>query len=711
MRTSKCHLIIHFEFFLVAAVIMDLNTIVGALRHCGRIQAFKNGKALHCQLIKYGFWRDVFVANNLIAMYVDFTSMGDAENLFGEMPVRNVVTWTTMISGYTIAGSPVDGLRIFNLMSESGSEQPNCFTYSAALKACALSGNLELGKSIHRSISGDKLQSDTVLMNTVLDMYVKCGSLSNARKVFDEDFLPNSNSWNTIIAGYLKEAQMEEAVNLFHKMPKPDTVTWNTIISGFAHKESPETLKFLAMMHREGFKLDQFTFSCALNTCGCLSLLTVGKQIHCCVVKSGFELSCFTGSALIDMYSKCSAIGEAIKWFDQYPRYQGSVHDKLSLYNSMLSGYAVNKYNVAALDLVSQIHSLGLPLDSYTFSSSLKVSVNLFDLKLGLQLHGIIITSGYESDYVVGSVLTDFYAENGNIKDALKLFQKLTRKDIISWSSLIACCVKKGLNLLVFSLFKDMVYLDFEVDQFVLSSVLKACCNIVALEAGKQVHAYCVKSAYEMEEVIITSLIHMYTKCGDIEAGLTLFNDVSRRDTICWTEIIVGCAQNGRATEAIRLFQEMLKSGVEPNEITFLGVLSACKNVGLTREAWIFLKAMESKHGLKPRIEHYCCMVDLLGRAGCFEEAEKLIAVMPYEPNETIWLSLLGACGIHNNIELAIRIAQNLFAVSPQNPSIYVTLSNIYASLGMWTDSTKLRELIRETGMKEAGLSWIVVRS
>ncbi|KAK9269881.1 hypothetical protein L1049_025454 [Liquidambar formosana] len=213
---------------------MDLNWIVAALRHCGRIQAFKRGKSLHSHLVRHGFCRNVFLANNLIAMYVDFAFLNDARRLFDETPDRNVVTWTTMVSAYTNTGRPDEAIELFTQMLESQSEIPNGFMYSAVLKACGLVGNLELGKLIHRRISRAKLEFDTVLMNTLLDMYVKCGSLIDARKVFNEINVTNLTSWNTMISGYSKEGLMEEAVDLFHRMPElPDVVSWNSIIRWF----------------------------------------------------------------------------------------------------------------------------------------------------------------------------------------------------------------------------------------------------------------------------------------------------------------------------------------------------------------------------------------------------------------------------------------------------------------------------------------------
>ncbi|KAJ0024553.1 hypothetical protein Pint_08230 [Pistacia integerrima] len=521
---------------------MGLKHIMVALRHCGRIQSIKQGKTLHSYVIKHGFSHNIFVANNLLSMYVDFTFLNDAQKLFDEIPDKNIVTWTAMVSAYTSNKRPDKAIRLYEYMLESELEAPNGFMYSAVLKACAVAGDLELGRLIHKRISRENLENDTVLMNTLLDMYVKCGRLGDARKVFDKLLSANSTSWNTIISGYCKEGLIEEAISLFHQIPARNVVSWNTIIAGLANSGSLQALEFVCMMHKEGLDLDEFTIPCSLKACSSLGLLDMGKQIHCHVIKSGFEHSCFTVSALVDMYSNCNVLSEAVRLFDQYLSCDALASNNLALWNSMLSGYAINEQNEAAVSLLLQIHSSGLYSDSYTFSSALKVCINLLNLRLGLQVHGLIVTSGYQLDYVVGSILLDLYAKLGNVKNALGLFHKLPKKDIVAWSGLIMGCAKVGLNSLAFSLFRDMVRSDLEVDQFVISSVLKA-------------------------------------------------------------------------------------------------------------------------------------------------------------------------CGIYKNIELVGVVAEQLIAASPEDPSIYVMLSNVYAELEMWDSLSKVRNAGKKLGTKEAGMSWIEISS
>lgn len=695
------------EFKIFAS--MDVTRLLGCLRQCRRIRSLNAGKSLHSQLIKLGLSREIYLANNLISVYVVCNSLRDARHLFDDIPDRNVVTWGSMISAYTNAGVPELAIMTYQDMFEGESGVlPNEFVYSAVLKACSHLGDIELGRLVHDRISESGLETDVVLMNTILDMYVKCGSLSDARRFFRDMSVKTQVSWNTMLSGYCREGLLEEALKVFDEMPERNAVSWNSIIAGLAVNVSERALEFVVKMHREGFELDDFTLPCVLKPCASLCLLDFGKQAHCYVVKSGLDFSCFSASALISMYCHCNELDDALRVFNKCSR-EISVNDSVSPYNALLSGYVACGHSVAALRLLHEMYVGGWRLDEYTFGSGLKACINLVDRCLGLQLHGLTVTSGYELDFVVGSILVEQNAEHGNIESAYKLFQCLPSKDAVAWSALIMGCATVGHHLLCFSLFRDMVCSDIAVDEFMISSVLDTCSSTVSVRSGRQLHAFCVKNGYELEVVTTTSLIDMYVKCGDVDDALQLFNGALVRDTICWTGMIVGCGQNGRSWNAISLFDEMIRTGLKPNEVTFAGVLAACRHAGLVQDAMRIFKSMESEHGLCPHYEHYYSVVDLLGRAGLFEEALELISTMPFKPDKTIWASLLGACGNHQNVELVDSIAKNLLDVSSDDPSVYIMLSNLYATLGMWDKLSKVRESLREVGEKAAGKSWVEI--
>ncbi|KAK7353152.1 hypothetical protein VNO80_18592 [Phaseolus coccineus] len=686
---------------------MDLNQIQSALRCCGRFQAIKHAKSLHSHIIKLGLFNHVFLLNNIISVYAKCSQFDDARTLFDDMPHRNIISYTTMVSAFTNSGRPQDALTVYNHMLESKTVQPNQFLYSAVLKACGVAGDVELGKLVHRRVYQARLEYDTVLMNALMDMYVKCRSLGDANRVFYDMPCKNSTSWNTLILGHAKQGLMKDALDLFDQMPEPDLVSWNSIITGLADTSSFQALQFVSMMHMKGLKLDAFTFPCALKACSLLGKLTAGRQIHCCIIKSGFECSCYCISALIDMYSNCKLLDDAMNIFDK----KSPLAESLAVWNSMLSGFVANGDWWKALSMIAHMHHSGAQFDPYTFSVALKVCIQFENLRLASQVHGLVITGGYELDYVIGSIFIDLHVKQGNIKNALRLFERLPYKDVVAWSSLIVGCARFGLPTLAFSLFMDMFHLDLEIDHFVLSIVLKVSSSLASLPTGKQIHSFCLKKGYESERVITTALTDMYAKCGEIEDALALFNCLSEVDTLSWTGIIVGCAQNGRADKAINLLHKMIESGTKPNELTIIGVLSACRHAGLVEEAWTIFKSTETKHGLTPCPEHYNCMVDIFAQAGRFKEAINLISDMPYKPDKTIWCSLLGACGTYKNRHLANIVAEHLLATSPEDASVYIMLSNVYASLGLWDNVSKVREAVKKLGIKGAGKSWIEIFS
>ncbi|KAI4388063.1 hypothetical protein MLD38_000432 [Melastoma candidum] len=687
---------------------MDVvSRLLGSLRQCRRVRSLDAGKSLHSLLIKLGLSTEIYLANNLISMYVDCNSLADARRLFDDIPDRNIVTWGSMISAYTNAGMLGSAVEMYHVMSEGErGVAPNLFVYSAVLKACGRLGDIELGQSIHDRICESRMDTDIVLMNTILDMYVKCGSLSDAERVFSGMSVKTHVSWNTILSGYCKEGLLEEAIKVFDLMPERNVVSWNSMIAGLADSGKELALKFVVDMHREGFQLDDFTLPCVLKPCASLGFLDFGKQAHCYIIKSALEYSCFSASALINMYCHCNELDDALVVFNRCNS-EISVNDSVSPYNALLSGYVVCGHNVAALSLLHEMYVGGWRMDAYTFGSSLKAFINLVGYGPGVQLHGLTVTSGYELDFIVGSILVEQYAKHGNIEGAYKLFQRLPSKDVVAWSALIMGCATIGQHLLCFSLFRDMVYSDVAVDEFVISSVLDSCSSTVSIRSGRQLHAFSIKCAYELEIVMTTSLIDMYVKCGDVDDALRLFNGALVRDTVCWTGIIVGCGQNGRSRDAIILFDEMISTGLKPNEVTFAGVLAACRHAGLVQEAIRIFKSMESEHGLCPHYEHYYSVVDLLGQAGLFEDALELISTMPFKPDKTIWASLLEACGNHQNAEHVDNITKSILEVSSDDPSVYVMLSNLYATLGWWDKLSKVRESLREVGEKGAGKSWV----
>eukprot|EP01018_Ginkgo_biloba_P025611 Gb_06576 [translate_table: standard] len=304
------------------------------------------------------------------------------------------------------------------------------------------------------------------------------------------------------------------------------------------------------------------------------------------------------------------------------------------------------------------------------------------------------------------------YSKCGLLKDARQMFDKMIERDRISWNSMIAGYAEHTHDEEALKLFEEMQRVGFKPDHFTFSNVLSVCAALAALGQGRHVHAQIISTGFESDVGVGNALVDMYAKCGSIEDARQVFDKMPKRNIISWNAMIVGYAQHGDGNETLVLFEQMQHAHVKPNKITFVGILAACNHRGLVDEGRHHFDSMSIDYGIIPEADHYSCMVGLLGRAGCLDEAEDLINKMPFEPDAVIWGGLLAACRLYNNMELGKRVAEYLFELEPQSSAAYVALSNIYASCGSWDYVAKMRKLMKDKVLKkEPGCSWIEVKN
>ena len=292
------------------------------------------------------------------------------------------------------------------------------------------------------------------------------------------------------------------------------------------------------------------------------------------------------------------------------------------------------------------------------------------------------------------------YARCGRVEDSRRLFDEMPQRDEVSWSAMIDGYVQQDCFKEALMVFNEMQRRGIRVRKFVMSSVLAACANVGALDQGRWIHAYVERNSIQLDAILGTSLVDMYAKCGRLDLALELFDRIHSKEVFTWNAIIGGLAMHGRADEALKLFSQMQMEKFKPDRITFVGVLNACAHAGLVEEGLQFFNSMEKVHGIRPVVEHYGCMVDLLGRAGLLDEALDIINTMPMKPNAAVWGALLGACRIHGNVELGERVGEILLELEPQNSGRYALLSNIYARAGRWDDVSRVRKLMKERGVR-----------
>nr|GEX19505.1 pentatricopeptide repeat-containing protein At4g21065-like [Tanacetum cinerariifolium] len=341
--------------------------------------------------------------------------------------------------------------------------------------------------------------------------------------------------------------------------------------------------------------------------------------------------------------------------------------------------------------------------NKFTYPFVLKACAGVGRLSLGECVHGCVVKLGFDDDIHVCNTMVHMYCCCGGVGSARKVFDEMCVRDSVSWSAMIGGYVRGGRATSGVELFREMQMVGDGVrpDEVTMVSVLGACSDLGALELGKWVERYVEMEGIRKSMELCNALIDMFAKCGDVDKALRLFRGLDGKTIVSWTSVIVGLAMHGRGLEAASLFEEMKSSGVEPDDVTFIGLLSACSHSGLVNEGRKYFNSMTEEFHITPKIEHYGCMVDLFSRAGLVKEALKFVNDMPIEPNPIIWRTLTAACRLHGELNLGESITKQLIESEPLHESNYVLLSNIYGKLSKWEMKNTIREVMSEKGMKK----------
>ncbi|CAA7054604.1 unnamed protein product [Microthlaspi erraticum] len=382
------------------------------------------------------------------------------------------------------------------------------------------------------------------------------------------------------------------------------------------------------------------------------------------------------------------------------------------VYNTLIRGYAETGDSVSALSLYREMRVSGfVEPDTHTYPFLLKAVTKMADSRLGETIHSIVIRSGFGSLIFAQNSLLHLYANCGDVSSAYKVFDKMPVKDLVAWNSVINGFAENGKPNEALSLYTEMDSKGIKPDGFTIVSLLSACAKIGALALGKRVHVYMIKAGLTRNVHTKNVLLDLYARCGRVEEAKTLFGEMVEKNSVSWTSLIVGLAVNGFGKEAIEIFKEMeSEKGLSPCEITFVGILYACSHCGMVKEGFEYFKRMRDEYEIEPRIEHFGCMVDLLARAGQVKEAYEYIMRMPMQPNVVVWRTLLGACTVHGDSDLAEVARVQILQLEPNHSGDYVLLSNMYASEQRWSDVQKIRrQMLRDGVRKVPGHSLVEV--
>lgn len=658
-----------------AGAASDHTTFAVLLKACSALEKYDLGIQIHGLAVAMGYDHDVMTGSAMVDMYAKCKRLGESLQFFREMPEKNWVSWSSIIAGCVQNEDLLAGLELFKEMQKEGVGVSQS-TYASVFRSCAALSAVRLGSQLHAHSLKADFGYDIIVGTATVDMYAKSGNLPDARKLFNTLRNRNLQSYNAIIVGYARSCQGFEAFQIFR------------------------------LLLKSGLGLDEISLSGALSACAAIKGYLEGIQVHGLAIKSTFWSNVCVGNAILDMYGKCGALLEARSVFDEMEN-----RDAVS-WNAIIAAYEQNGNEEMTLSLFVGMLRTRMEPDEFSYGSVLKACAGRQVLNYGMEVHNRIIKSGMGFDLFVGSAIVDMYCKCAKVEEAEKLHYRMAEQTMVSWNALISGFSLNEQSEEAQKFFAQMLEMGIKPDHFTYATVLDTCANLATVGLGKQIHAQILKHELQSDVYISSTLVDMYSKCGIMQDSMLVFEKAPKRDFVTWNAMICGYAQHGLGEEALKTFEDMQLEGVKPNHSTFVSVLRACAHMGFVDKGLEYFHAMLSDYGLDPQLEHYSCMVDILGRSGQVIEASKLIQKMPFQADDVIWRTLLSMCKMHRNVEVAEQAVSSLLQLDPQDSAAYILLSNIYADAGMWDEVSKLRKIMRFSGVKkEPGCSWIEVKS
>ncbi|XP_050223318.1 putative pentatricopeptide repeat-containing protein At1g56570 [Mercurialis annua] len=506
-----------------------------------------------------------------------------------------------------------------------------------------------------------------------------------------------------LIKSYFDKGLIIEARNVFDEMLDRDVVAWTAMISGYVScNEHVYAWSMFRDMVKSKLNPNAFTISSVLKTCKCMHSLSCGSLVHGFAVKLGIEGFIYVDNALMDMYATCCvSMKEACLVFNNI-----EVKNAVS-WTTIIAGYTHKGHGLLGLQIFRQMLLEGEECNSYSFSIAVRACASIGSYNYGQQIHAAVIKQGCESSLPVLNSIVDMYCKCGHLSKANQYFNEMPRKDLITWNALISGYERFDPIEALF-IFSQLESNGFSPDCNTFTSITAACANLAVLSCGQQVHGGIIRRGLDREVALANALIDMYAKCGSVTDSHKIFIELSCKNLVSWTSMMIGYGAHGYGKEVVELFDEMIESGIQPDQIVFMAVLSACSHAGLVDHGLRYFNSMIVDYNIEPDLEIYGCVVDLLGRAGRVEEAYNLMESMPFMPDESVWCALLNACKAHGIPSLA---ATQVLDLRPKLSGTFLMLSNIYASEGKWGEFARVRKLMKGMGnKKEVGRSWIEVR-
>ncbi|XP_023535687.1 pentatricopeptide repeat-containing protein At3g22150, chloroplastic [Cucurbita pepo subsp. pepo] len=671
----------------------DSYTYSSILKACADTRNLVVGKAVHAHFLRCLMNPSRIVHNSLLNMYSMCLSTtpdgkmapGHSGNdlvrkVFDTMRKRTVVAWNTLIAWYVRTERYAEAVKQFRLMLKLGIK-PSPVSFVNVFPALSCLRNLKKANVVHGMLVkfGSEYVNDLYVVSSAIFMYAELGRLECSKKVFDSCLERNTEVWNTMISAYVQNNCPFEGIQLF-----------------------------LQAMESEDAALDEVTLLSAIAAVSHLQTFELAEQLHAFVVKNVAVSQVCVMNALIAMYSRCNSTDVSFKIFDYMPE-----KDVVS-WNTMISAFVQNGLNDEALMLFYEMQKQGMMIDSVAVTALLSAASDLRNPNIGKQTHGYLLRNGIQFEGM-DSYLIDMYAKSGLIEAAQNVFEKSYshERDQATWNAMMSGYTQNGLVHQAFLVLRQMLDQKITPNVVTLASILPACNPSGYIDWGKQLHGFSIRNDLDQNVFVATALIDMYSKSGSIANAENVFRKASERSIVTYSTMILGYGQHGMGESALSMFHTMQKSGIRPDAVTFVAILSACSYSGLVDEGLQIFESMRTVYNIQPSTEHFCCVADMLGRVGRVDEAYEFVVGLGEQGNAMeIWGSLLAACRIHKQFELGKVVAKKLLEMEKRNgkTGYHVLLSNIYAEERNWENVDIVRKQMKERGLKkETGSSWIEI--
>ncbi|PKA57730.1 Pentatricopeptide repeat-containing protein [Apostasia shenzhenica] len=592
-------------------------------------------------------------------------------------------------------------MTFYSPLQTSG-DLPLSSSLSLILDRCL---SLPAAQAIHAHLLKLDLHRHTFLGNRLLHLYSRLGAVAVVLRAFDDIPTKNTFTWNILLASFSIAGRTTEARQVFDKMPQRDIVSWNSLISVYVSNGFVESAKkTLCEMRELGIRSNGYTLS--ISASYVYSPLQA-KQLHGSAVRGGFHSSnTVVGNSLVDMYGKIGLVGYAFAVFRSLEN-----PDNIS-WNSIISAFGKSGSANLAFGCFRSMKNSGFFPDEFTISIMISICSENEELAKGEQLQACCFKIGALSNSIVSSAVIHMYSHCGRLGDSLRFFAESEKWDSAIVDSLASAYARSGLVHEALKLFAMALRENIRPTEFTFGTILSSNSCFGMLDQGTQIHCWIHKLGMEADSIVSSSLLDMYMKLGSVESATKIFSSIPFKDLISWNAMIMGLAQNGQAEEGLVKFEEVLANGIRPDRITLLGVLSACSLGGLLREGKQIFSSMEKEHGMKPDLEHYYAMVEMMGRAGKLEEAMELIETMDLKPDVFIWDLLLEVCMTHGSLSYAEDVAQKMMEMEPRSYPFYSVMEKMYGARGKWESMAKVRKMMQERRVRrKSECCWIGIKN